>query len=233
VTRDYTRGAAAGVAALGLLAVAAVAGQAILRPDAPAPAAPATARPTLEVPFPTGEPSFDLQQPLTVTEVGPGRPVTLDGSGPRQVAFTVADAPAPVVAALDCRLCTGLLTWVAGEFPEPLFAGTGPYAGERLVATGGAGRALLRVEAVGRWRLRLTASADLDAAASAVSGEGARVVALAGPGTGADLRPAGRLVAYAAASGARLGAGDGRLDVGLPALVEVDAPGPWTLTPRR
>ena len=157
MSKGWSRAAGVAVAGLGLLAVAAVAGQAILSGPAPRPA---PTRATASVAFPSAEPSFDLQLPLTTSEVGAGRPVTIQGSGPRQIAYRVADG-ASVVVRLDCRPCRGTLTYLSGDRPDPLYAGPAPWAGEHLLNTDPADRAtLLRVDALGSWTISLTSSAD-------------------------------------------------------------------------
>jgi hypothetical protein len=149
----WSRGAAVLVAMAALGAVA-LAGWLAASEPTTKPAPTASARPSATVPFPSAEPSFDLQFPLTTTEVRAGNKVTITGNGPRQVAFRVADE-SRVTARLDCSLCTGLLTYVAGDRPEPLFRGMAPYTGEHEVAEGSR-QGLLRVDAVGRWTLTLT-----------------------------------------------------------------------------
>ena len=152
----WSRGAAVlvAVAALGAVGLAGW-----LAASSTVPAAPtASPRPSATVPFPSAEPSFDLQFPLTTTEVSAGHKVTITGTGPRQIAFRVTDE-SKVMARLDCSLCTGLLTFIAGDRSEPLFRGTAPYTGEHLVATDGRREVLLRVDAVGRWTLTLTPQA--------------------------------------------------------------------------
>nr|NLI50202.1 hypothetical protein [Propionibacterium sp.] len=151
----WSRGAAATVAGVALLAVAAVAGRAIL--DGPTPP-PAPTRTTATPAFPSGEPSFDLQLPLTTTEVAAGRPVRIEATGPRQIAYRVTDGSA-VVVRLDCRLCRGTLTYLDGSRPAPLYVGPAPWSGEHLLNTDAADRrTLLRVDAVGSWVITFTSA---------------------------------------------------------------------------
>lgn len=149
----WSRGAAATVAGVALLAVAALAGRAILA-DPPPRAAPT--RTSATPAFPSAEPSFDLQLPLTTTEVATGRDVRIEASGPRQIAYRVADSSA-VTVRLDCRLCRGTLTYLDGSRPAPLYVGPAPWSGEHVLNTDPADRrTLLRVDALGSWVITLT-----------------------------------------------------------------------------
>lgn len=157
--RRFSRGAGVAIAALALLAVAMIAWRVATwnGPQAPRPtstllqsSSPATP------PYPSAEPSFNIQFPLTTTDVAVGRPVRITGTVPRQIAFTVAD-DAVVTAHLDCNLCTGLVRYAAGERPTPIFAGVAPYEGDYVFTE--RGRGFLTLNATDRWTITLTAKA--------------------------------------------------------------------------
>ncbi len=237
----WSRGAAAAVAGLGLLAVAALAGRAILTEPAPRPT---PTRAAASVAFPSAEPSFDVQLPLTTTEVAAGRRVSIEGSGPRQIAYRVADGH-PVVARLDCRLCHGTLVYLSGGRPEPLAAGRAPWVGEHLLNTDPADRrTLLRVDAAGAWTLSLVSAADLSPARLPASGSGPRVLLVDAPGSAVEVTATGEEAgplrvtvlppadAAGAAPGVPPAVATGQsltLAVPRPALVAVEGAGPWTL----
>ena len=237
--RAFSRGAGAAIAALALLAVAALAGQAIL--SGPEPRASPT-RTTATPAFPSAEPSFDLQLPLTTTEVAPGRRVMIEGTGPRQIAYRVADAD-PVVVALDCRLCQGPLTYLSGSAPRPFHAGPAPWSGEHLLNLDVADRrTLLRVDALGHWVITLTSLSALAPTRPPVTGTGARVLVLDAPGSGivvtgqdpaTPVTVTARPLGAAATPPAGPATGSGvTLLVALPAVVTVESDGPWALEVR-
>jgi hypothetical protein len=150
--RSFSRGAAVAVAGLALLAVAMIAWRAATWVEPRAPRTPPT--PTSSTPaYPSAEPSFNIQLPLTTTDVAVGRPVRITGTTPRQIAFTVSDSSV-VTAHLDCSLCTGLVRYLADDSPTPLFSGVAPYEGDH-VFTGT--RGFLSLNATDRWTITLTA----------------------------------------------------------------------------
>lgn len=230
------------IASVVLLAVLLAGLRAIFFSDPTCPDAPSAATPTASktVPFPTSDPAFDITFPLTQTQVTPGHKVTINGVGNRQVSWTVADG-SMVVAHLDCSLCD-ILSVNTGDRSEPVVTG-GHWEGDILLTT--VSRAsLLKVSTVGRWILTLTASADLPSTSGTVRGIGAKVVVLAGPASGVRMEGEGvRLAAYRAsdrtpasdlvvdARGTAPVASGRQVTLSFPAVVQVDAPGTWTLTP--
>lgn len=240
--RNLSRGAWVLFAALGLLLVVGLAIAAIQTTPTPPPVAP-TAPGTPTPPFPSGEPGFDEERPLTVTAVSAGHPVSIDASGTRQIAYTVDDA-SMVAAHLDCRGCTGMVVFGDAARSDPLLIEAAPVEAEHLLNTGDDRRTLLLVRASGAWTLTLTSTADLPAALPQ-TGTGPKVVALVGPGSGLSVKSIVPFVgpglpvhvrAYDAASRTLVGettvepGRTARLRIALPVVLEVATEGPWSLT---
>lgn len=235
-----SRGAGVLIAVVALLGIVVLATRAVLAPMSTRTPPPSPAATTA---FPSAEPSFDLQTPLTSTEVSDGHRVSIDGQGKRQVAYRIAGA-GPVVARLDCSRCQGMGSFVWGDDPRPLFSGIAPYLGEHLLNVDPARRqGLLIVDAVGAWKLSLATVADLPVRKGRVAGSGPAVVSLGGPGAGVSAS----LAAAPAATRVSLNGLDGRvlaertgpaasrweatLGGTLPALVVIETRGEWAIVP--
>ncbi len=236
--RHLSRGAGVALGALLLVAVVALALPAALAPVPKRTPPVASATP---VAFPSAEPSFDLQLPLTSTEVAAGHKITLKGAGARQVAYRITDA-APIVARLDFWGGPAIAKLVWSDEAQPLYSGGAPWAGDFLLNTDpGRREGLLVVDSTSSWQLTLTSTTDLPRRTGTVQGAGPAVVSLAGPGSGvvAALPRSGafRVRVYSAdgtLAGERAGAAasDGSVTIpaALPAIVAIEADGAWSLT---
>lgn len=151
--RSWSPGALLALAAALLLGVVVLSVRAVLAPVGPTatPSPPAIRTPT--VAFPSAEPSFDLSKPLTVVEVGQGHPVSIDGRGPRQIAYRVVDGSA-VKLHLDCSLCDSGATVIADD-RRLLASTTAASVEEVLNDLPSDPETLLIVDTIGRWRLTL------------------------------------------------------------------------------
>lgn len=153
--RSFSRAAAATLAGLVLLAIGIAGWRAATA--TPVPPVFSTPAPRATVAFPSAEPSFDVQLPLTVTTVETGKTVTISGNGARQFGVRVTGGGALTVG-LDCNLCDGSVRLISGDRTVPLLDGRAPLEGSGEVDPGERGEALLRVDAVGRWTITLKAA---------------------------------------------------------------------------
>lgn len=141
------------LAMIALLIITGISIKAVLEPTQAQKDRAAT--PTTAAPFPTGAPGFDPSLSSTNAKVSAKQPLTIDGADDRQIAVTATDGSALSVS-LDCSLCTGTAK-MARDDHLPLWAQDAPASTtQRFAFNPGENHTIIKIEAHGSWRLKVT-----------------------------------------------------------------------------